>query len=68
MPALIRKIRKTIASLLLLTAAATFVSCASQKEVAVVDDPDAKHESMIPCNKQEKWEAQGQFAGITDRR
>jgi hypothetical protein len=45
------------------------VACATEKpRVALVDDPDAKKESQIPWNKQEKWETQGQFAGMTDRR
>jgi hypothetical protein len=67
MLALVRKIQKGIASAVLLAAATIFVSCASQKQ-AVVDDPDSKHESMVPWNKQEKWETQGQFAGMTDHR
>jgi hypothetical protein len=49
--------------------ASTFISCASQKEkVALVKDPDEKKEGMVPWNKQEKWETQSQFGGITDRR
>jgi hypothetical protein len=68
MLALVRKIRKDIASAVLLIAATTLVSCASQKQQLVVDDPDSKHESMVPWNKQEKWETSGQFAGMTDRR
>ena len=45
------------------------VACATEKpQVTLVDDPDAKKESQIPWNKQEKWETQGQFAGMTDRR
>jgi hypothetical protein len=68
MLALVRKIRKGIASAVLFIAATTLVSCASQKQQVVVDDPDSKHESMVPWNKQEKWETQGQFAGMTDRR
>ena len=68
MLALVRKIRKGIASAVLLIAATTLVSCASQKQQVVVDDPDSKHESTVPWNKQEKWETQGQFAGMTDRR
>jgi hypothetical protein len=70
MLARIRKIRKNIATILLLVAGATaLISCASQKEqVTLVDDPDAKKESMIPWNKQEKWETGGQMANITDRR
>ena len=65
---LVRKFRKGITRAILVSAAATFVSCASQQQVAVVDDPDSKHESMIPWNKQERWETAGQFAGMTDRR
>jgi hypothetical protein len=65
---LARKIPKSIATAILLSAAGAFVSCASQKQQAIVDDPDAKHESVIPWNKQEKWETGGQFAGMSDRR
>jgi len=31
--------------------------------VALVDDPDAKAESQMPWNKQEKWESQSQYGG-----
>lgn len=69
MLAQVPELRKKITVILLAATAAMLVSCASQKEqVALVNDPDAKHESMIPWNKQEKWESQGQFAGMTDRR
>jgi hypothetical protein len=69
MLAQIRRQKGKIGGALLLVCASTFVSCASQKEqVALVKDPDQKKESMVPWNKQEKWEAQGQFSGITDRR
>ena len=69
MLAQIRELGKKITIAVLLGTAGMLVSCASQKEqVALVDDPDAKHESMIPWNKQEKWETAGQFAGMTDRR
>ena len=70
MRAQILELKNKIATALLLVIAATFVSCATQKEqVAVVNDPDKKKdESMIPWNKQEKWETQGQMGNITDRR
>jgi hypothetical protein len=70
MRALILKLKNKIATTLVLVTAATLVSCASQKEqVAIVNDPDSKKgESMIPWDKQEKWETQGQMANITDRR
>jgi hypothetical protein len=44
------------------------MSCATKKQEQIVDDPDSKHESLIPWNKQEKWESQGQLGGVTDRR
>ena len=69
MLAQIRKYKSRGAALLLGTGAMLFVSCASQKEqVALVKDPDDKPNSMIPWNKQEKWETQNQLGGITDRR
>jgi hypothetical protein len=70
MRAQILELKNKIATALLLVFAATLVSCATEKEkVAVVNDPDKKKdESMIPWNKQEKWETQGQMGNITDRR
>jgi outer membrane biogenesis lipoprotein LolB len=64
---LIRSLRRFVFCLLLLAAAAVFASCAHEKP-ALVDDPDSKQEGQMPWNKQEKWETQGQMAGITDRR
>jgi hypothetical protein len=68
MLAQIRSLKRSGSALLLLAGAMTFVSCASQKEVALVNDPDAKHESQLPWNKQEKWETGGSLANMTDRR
>ena len=42
--------------------------CATKPTAQFVNDPDAKKESTIPWNKQEKWESQGAYAGMTDRR
>ena len=44
------------------------ISCATQKDVALVKDPDAKPEGALPWNKEEKWETGGQFANFSDRR
>jgi outer membrane biogenesis lipoprotein LolB len=69
MLAQIRKHEKKIAAALLLVAASLLASCATQKEnVALVKDPDAKAESALPWNKQEKWETGGQFANFSDHR
>jgi hypothetical protein len=67
--ALIPDLKREIATVLLLASTALFVSCASQKQqVRLVDDPDARRESTMPWNKQEKWETENQFSGMTDRR
>ena len=44
------------------------ISCASQKSVALVDDPNGKPDSTIPWNRREKWEDTGPLSGLTDRR
>jgi hypothetical protein len=60
--------KRTISYLLLLAACVVFVGCASEKRVALVNDPDDRTDSQIPWNKQEKWETQSQFTGMTDHR
>jgi uncharacterized lipoprotein YajG len=61
--------KRAISSLLLLLGCLFYAACASEQHtIALVDDPDAKKESSIPWNKQEKWESQGQWGDLTDRR
>ena len=64
----IRNIRVIVVPVLLCAFVVAMTSCATQKQTALVQDPDAHHESAIPWNKQEPWETGGQFAGMTDRR
>lgn len=66
----IRKIHRKLAFVVLLATAAGLAGCASNSQnTALVKDPDAqKGDSMIPWNKQEKWENSSQLGGITDRR
>jgi uncharacterized lipoprotein YajG len=69
MLAQIRKHERKVATLLLLVAAGLLASCATDKEnVALVKDPDAKAESALPWNKQEKWEGGSQFQNFSDHR
>lgn len=56
----IPNLRKSVARLLLLALATLLVSCATKKDTRLVSDPDEKEDSLIPWNKQEKWETQGQ--------
>jgi len=68
MLAQVRNLRRIILPALLCALAITVVSCATQKQTALVNDPDDRHDSQIPWNKQEAWETGGQFANMTDRR
>jgi hypothetical protein len=69
MLAQIRRLKGKITIGLVLLAGFGMVSCATQKQhVALVDDPDAKGESQMPWNKQEKWEQGGQLSAVSDRR
>jgi hypothetical protein len=69
MLAQILKLRRIVVPVLLCALGVAFTSCASQKETALVSDPDDHGAaSSIPWNKQEPWEKGGQFSGMTDRR
>ena len=68
MLAQVLKLRTIIVPVLLCAFLVVLTSCASQKETALVNDPDDHGGSMIPWNKQEPWEKGEQFAGMSDRR
>jgi hypothetical protein len=68
MLAQVHKLRKIVVPALRCAFMVAMTSCATQKQTALVNDPDDHHESSIPWNKQEPWETGGQFAGMTDRR
>lgn len=59
---------KVLTAALFTCAVGALSSCVTKPEPQLVSDPDAKRESSIPWNKQEKWESQGPYAGLTDRR
>jgi hypothetical protein len=68
MLAQVLKLRIIVVPVLLCASVLALTSCATQKETALVNDPDDRGGSSIPWNKQEPWEKGGQFAGMTDRR
>jgi len=68
MLAQIRKFRRLIVSALLCALGTIMVSCATQKQTAVVSDPDDHYDSQMPWNKQEPWESGQNFGAMTDRR
>jgi len=45
-----------------------FTSCASTKDTALISDPNAKGETALPWNQQEKWEREGEMGALTQGR
>ena len=43
-------------------------SCATKKETAFIDDPNAKKETALPWNEQQKWEREGEAAALNQQR
>ena len=68
MLAQVLKLRTIVVPVLLCAFLVVLTSCATQKETALVSDPDDRGGSAIPWNKQEPWEKGGQFQAMTDRR
>jgi hypothetical protein len=63
----IRKTKRAFAAGLVAAFGFILISCASHKNMALVDDPNGQ-ESTIPWNKREKWEDTGPMSGLSDRR
>ena len=68
MLAQILKLRAIVVPVMLCAFVVALTSCATQKNTALVQDPDDHHDSSIPWNKQEPWEKGEQFGAMTDRR
>jgi hypothetical protein len=68
MLAQVLKLRTIVVPVLLCAFVVALTSCATQKQTALVSDPDDHGESAMPWNKQEPWEKGGQFQAMTDRR
>jgi hypothetical protein len=68
MLAKVLKLRTIVVPVLLCAFVVALTSCATQKQTALVSDPDDRGGSAIPWNKQEPWEKGEQFGAMTDRR
>jgi hypothetical protein len=69
MLAQVLKLRRIVVPVLLCAFVVALTSCAAtQKETALVSDPDDRGGSAMPWNKQESWERGSQFQAMTDRR
>jgi hypothetical protein len=68
MLAQVLKLRTIVVPVLLCAFVVAMTSCASQKQTALVNDPDDHGGSQMPWNKPEPWENGQQFQAMTDRR
>jgi hypothetical protein len=68
MLAQVLKLRTIVVPVVLCAFVAALTSCATQKQTALVNDPDDHGGSPLPWNKQESWEKGQQFQAMTDRR
>ena len=68
MLAQVLKLRTIVVPVLLCAFVVALTSCATEKQTALVSDPDDRGGSAIPWNQQEPWEKGGQFPAMTDRR
>ena len=62
------KLRTIVVPVLLCAFVVALTSCATEKQTALVSDPDDHGGSAMPWNKQEPWEKGQQFQAMTDRR
>ena len=43
-------------------------SCATKDPAPLIADPSDRSETALPWNQQQKWEQEGQAAGLTEQR
>jgi predicted ATPase len=60
--------RKIAALALLAAVALSFSSCASNKQTALINDPNDKRETALPWNEQQQWEREGEAAELNQQR
>jgi len=59
-----RHLRRAV---LLACCSLALASCAT-KDTALIPDPDAKKETALPWNEQQKWEREGEAAAMNQQR
>ena len=61
-------IRNRTLIVLLFCCGALLTSCATKKDTALIDDPDARKDTALPWNEQQKWEREGEAAAFNQQR
>jgi hypothetical protein len=54
--------------LLVASAVFTLISCATKEPAPLINDPNAKKETALPWNEQQKWEREGEAAALNQQR
>jgi hypothetical protein len=62
------RIHLKLALFALFALSSVFTSCATKKETAFIQDPNAKKETALPWNEQQKWEREGAAAALNEQR
>ena len=62
------RIHLRLALLALLALPGVFTSCATRKDTAFINDPNAKQETALPWNEQQKWEREGEAGAMNQQR
>jgi hypothetical protein len=44
------------------------MSCATKDPAPLIEDPNAKKETALPWNEQQKWEREGEAAALNQQR
>jgi len=61
-------IRNRTLVLLLICCGALLTSFATNKETALINDPDSRKETALPWNEQQKWEREGEGGMLNQQR
>jgi len=60
--------RIPVCAALLACCGLALASCAKDKETALIADPDARKETALPWNEQQKWEREGEAGALNQQR
>jgi hypothetical protein len=61
-------IRNRTLVVLLFCCGALLTSCATNKQTALINDPDSRKETALPWNEQQKWEREGEASAMNQQR
>jgi hypothetical protein len=61
-------IRNRTLATLLFCCGALLSSCATNKETALIDDPNSRKDTALPWNEQQKWEREGEAGAMNQQR